>query len=586
MKRGVALLMLLGAAMCVFAQNDDVIFKAMKDEMQRTKKLSLPGLDPLYYAEYTIEDADALAISATLGALLSFTHTPLRAQSVKVRVGDYSFDNSNYVFSDAFGGARYDTAQLPLETNYSALRQILWLATDRAFKTAEEGIARKKSALKNVSLPDALPDFSKAAPARALLPAPRKPVDEALWKKRTVDLSGIFASYPDVQSSSVEFEGIQSTNYFVDSEGAEVREPDNVAFFRIRAHAQAADGSSVRDAEVLAAQDAGELLSDADARRSVTQVAENVTALARAPQGNAYDGPVLFEGRAAAQLFGQLLGDNLKLQRKPVPEPGRPAPFLQSELETRAGARILPEWIDIVDDPSQSEYAGQRLLGAYEYDLEGVKVKPVTIVEHGVLKDFMRTRTPALKSFEGSNGHARLPGSHGADSPGIGNLFVRASRTLPEAQMRSKLLELVKARDKPYGIVVRKLDWPSSASIEELRREFNGVSMSGGRPVSIPLLVYRVFPDGREELVRGVRFRGLSTRSLKDIAAASDQPYVYNYMDSTVPFALMGAGSYIVNSTVIAPSVLIEDVELEQILDETPSPPIVPPPPLITKLNP
>ncbi len=584
MKRAASIFTLLAAAASAFAQSDDVIFKAMKDEMQRTKKLSLPGLDPLYYAEYTIEDADAVSISATLGGLLGLTQTPLRAQSVKVRVGDYTFDNSNYVYSEAFGGARYDSAQLPLEANYSALRQILWLATDRAFKTAEEGIARKKSALKNVSLPDALPDFSKAEPARASLPAPRKPLDEALWKKRTVDLSGIFASYPDVQSSSLEFESIQSTNYFVDSEGAEVRVPDDVAFFRIRARAQAADGSSIRDAEVLAAPDAAGLPSDAVARRAVTRVAENVTALARAPQGNAYDGPVLFEGRAAAQLFGQLLGDNLKLQRKPVPEPGRPAPFLQSELESRAGARILPEWIDIVDDPSQKEYAGQRLLGAYEYDLEGVKVKPLTIVEHGVLKDFLRTRTPALKGFEGSNGHARLPGSYGEDSPGIGNLFVRASRTLSAAQMKSKLLELVKQGNKPYGIIVRKLDWPSSASIDELRREFSGVSMSGGgRPVSTPLLVYRVFPDGREDLVRGVRFHGLSTRSLKDIAAASDQPYVYNYMDSTVPFALMGAGSFIVNSTVIAPSVLIEDVELEQVLDETPSLPIVPPPPLVTE---
>ena len=342
--RSVSVLMLAGIG-CAFAQSDEVILKAMKDEMQRSKTLRLPGLDPPYYAEYTIEDADMLGISATLGALVFSSHSPVRIQDVKVRVGDYGFDNTNYLFSDAFRGARYDTDQLPIETNYAGLRHILWLATDRAFKTAEEGIARKKSALKNVSLPDPLPDYSKAEPVQALLPAPRIAVDEAAWKKRTVDLSAVFASYPDIQASSVDFSSAQSTTYFVNSEGTQVREPDNGAYFRIRAYAQAGDGSPVRDAIVIQAGDVNALPPEAELRRAVTQVAENVTALAHAPQGFAYDGPVLFEGRASAQLLGQLLGDNLKLQRKPVPEPGRPVPFRPSELETRVGSRIFPDGI-------------------------------------------------------------------------------------------------------------------------------------------------------------------------------------------------------------------------------------------------
>jgi hypothetical protein len=237
--------------------------------------------------------------------------------------------------------------------------------------------------------------------------------------------------------------------------------------------------------------------------------------------------------------------------------------------------------MDVVDDPTQSEYAGQHLLGHYQVDLEGVSPKPLTLVEHGVLKDFLRTRTPAFKGFEGSNGHARMPGPYGADAAAIGNLFVRATQTVPSADLKKKLIELCKQRNKPYCMVVRKLDWPSSASFEELRREVSGMAMSGGggRPVSIPLLVYRLYPDGKEELVRGVRFRGLSTRSLKDIVAASDQPYVYNYIDSNAPFALMGAGSFMTNATVIAPAVLFDELELEQVLDEMPNPPIVPPPP-------
>ena len=330
--------------------------------------------------------------------------------------------------------------------------------------------------------------------------------------------------------------------------------------------------------------DVSGLPSEADLNRSAARVAETVTALANAPQGYAYNGPVLFEGEASAQLFGQLLGDNLKLQRKPVPEPGRSTPHLPSELESRVGARIMPDWMEVVDDATLTEYSGQKLLGAYQYDLEGVAAKPITLVEKGVLKDFYRTRTPVLKNFRGSNGHGRLPGLHGAAAPGIGNLFVRASQTVPRDDMKKKLIEMCKERNKPYCIAVRKLDWPSSATLEELRRELTSMSTSGGggRPVSSPLLVYRVNVDGTEELVRGVRFRGLSTRSFKDIVAAADRPYVYNYMDSLAPFAVMGGSGFIVNSTIVAPSVLFDDLEMEQILDETPNPPIVPPPPLKT----
>lgn len=562
------------------AENDEFILKAMRDEMQRMKTLRLPGLEAPYFAEYLVEDADLLNVSATLGALVSFSHTPLRVQNVKVRVGDYNFDNTNYLYSESYSGTRYDSERLPLETNYAGLRNTLWLATDRAFKTAEEAIARKKSALKNVSVPDELPDFSKGEVVRALRPAPRISVDEAAWKKRTIDLSAIFASYPDVQSSSVEFNEAQSTNYFVNSEGSEVRVPDNVASFRIRAYGQAPDGYALRNAEVIPAWDVNALPDEAALRRAVTQVAEEIKALAHAPQGFAYDGPVLFEGRAAAQIFGQVLGDSLKLSRKPIGEPGRAVPFLPSELEGRLGSRVLPEWMDVVDDPVQEEFAGQKLLGHYQFDLEGIRARTVTLVDHGVLKDFLRTRTPVVKGLEGSNGHGRLPGSYGADSAGMGNLFVRASQTVSAAELKKKLIDLCKLRNKPYGIIVRKLDWPSSASFEELRRQFTSMAMSGaGRPVSVPLLVYRVGVDGKEELVRGVRFRALNVRSFRDIVAASDQPFVFNFMDSNAPFALMGAAGFVTNSTVVAPSVLFEEVELEQVLDEMPKPPIVPAPP-------
>jgi hypothetical protein len=171
-----------------------------------------------------------------------------------------------------------------------------------------------------------------------------------------------------------------------------------------------------------------------------------------------------------------------------------------------------------------------------------------------------------------------MTGSFGADAPGFGNLFVRATQTVPLPDLKKKLMELCRERSKPYGMLVRKLDYPSSASVDELRHLAQ--SSGNSRPTTLPLLVYRIYPDGREELVRSLRFRGLTTRSLKDIVAASDENYVFDFIDSNAVFALMGAGSFTTSASVIAPSLLFDELELEPVQEETPKPPIVPPPPL------
>ncbi|MGI8744362.1 MAG: metallopeptidase TldD-related protein [Bryobacteraceae bacterium] len=559
---------------------DDVILRAMRDELARSGSLRLAGLDKPYYVEYTIEDANALSITASLGALITAHEAPVRLQDVKVRVGDYAFDNTNHVYSDYYSGSRYDSEHLPLDNSYAAIRDVLWLATDRAYKGAEEAIARKRSSLKNVNSAEQLPDYTKVQPVQAILPIHRTPADETAWKNRVSKLSRIFASFPQVLSSNLEFQSIQTTTYFANSEGTVIRMPDNVAYLRVRAHGQAPDGMQLRDAEVYQAANAGDLPAESELHRGITAIAEEIGSLAKAPMGDGYSGPVLFEPHAAAQLFGQLLGDNLKPTRKPVADAGRPAPYLPSELENKVGSRILPDWLDVVDDPTQTEWHGQALFGHYLYDTEGVSPKPLLLIEKGVLKTFPLTRTPVLKGFESSNGRARMRGRFGAAAPGFGNLFVRASQAVPPAELKKKLIDLCRARNKPYGMLVRKLDYPSSASIAELQKSSSAMAQSGGgtRPVSLPLLVYRVYPDGREELVRGLRFRGLSTRSFKDISGASEDSQVFNFMDSPYPFALMGVGGFVANSSVIAPGLLFEELEFEPTQEDLPKLPIVPPP--------
>jgi len=583
MRLSLSLALLAASTAC--AQDSDPILHAMKDEMARSKELRIMNLDPAYFFSYRIEDTHSFSATASLGALISSGESQTRIPLVQVRVGDYNFDNTNHIYSDAYAGPRYDST-LPRDDNYKAFRDVLWLATDREFKTAEDAIARKRSSLKNITLPDQWPDYSKTPAVEAILPFRRTPVDAALWKDRVVKLSGIFTDYPQILTSGVEVQIGQSINYVLNSEGTAERTPEDLASVRIQAHALAPDGSAVRDGDVIDAFEASGLPSEAELRRKTTDVAEHVAALAKAPVGEAYDGPILFEAPAAAQLFGQLFADNLKLTRKPVADGGRTARYIPSEYEGRLGSRVLPDWMDVVDDPSQTEWHGQTLLGHYLYDVEGVAPQTLALVDKGVLKNFLLTRTPVFKGFQSSNGHARLSGSFGAWAPGFGNLIVRASETKPAADMKKALLDLCQQRDKPYGILIRKLDFPSMASIDEFRRVIASGSRSGGHPVALPALVYKIYPDGKEELVRSVRFRGVSARSLRDIIAASDESALFNFTDSNAPLALVGAGNYTTTSSVIAPALLFDELELEPIQEEVSKPPIVPAPPVASSAAP
>jgi TldD protein len=554
----------------------DALLRAMKDELERSRTLQFSGLDKPYYIEYTVEDQTGFSVSATLGGILSRSSNHVRIPRTRVRVGDYVFDNSNYMYSDLGAGRG---SELPLDDNYSVLRRSFWLATDQAYKGAVEAIARKRAALKNITQSETLPDFWKAKPAEKIEPVPKFDASLDAWTERARDLSKVFSAYPEVLSSVVSVEGANAIFYFTNSEGTTVRTPEGLTTVHIRATGQSSDGMTVRDAVALPVIDSKNLPDLTELRSLTDQIAQRIKALAAAPVGETYSGPVLFEGVAGAQLIAEVLAPQFILARRPIAEPGRPAPVLASEFEGRIGSRVLPEFLDVVDDATQKTWNGASLLGQYDLDYEGVAPAPLTLVEKGKLKSFLLTRQP-VKGFEASNGHARVPGPFGANAAAISNLFVRASETVKRSELRAQFLKMVQDRGKPYGIVIRKMDFPTTAPGDELRRMFMGASQGGGgRPVSTPLLVYRVYPDGKEELVRGLRLRGLSVRTLRDIVAVSDESYVFNYLNTLAPMSMSGTG-YVAPTSVVAPALLLEDVELERPQEELPTLPVVPPPAL------
>jgi len=560
--------------------SDETLLRAMRDELQRSKQLAVvSGQDAPYFFSYTLTDAETLRISASMGAVVNVSRNRFRSPSTEVRVGSYDFDNTGHIFSGIYSGSRYD-GNWPLDDDYGNFRNELWLSTDRAFKAAVESISRKRASLNNsAASSEPLPDFSKVTPVVSIGKVFRPKVDDEAWTTRTARLAAILSGYKEVLSSGVEMQLIQGPTTLMNSEGTAVRYNDDMYWMYAKAEGQASDGMLLHDAASIQSLELDKFPPDVDLRKTLTEVGENVRALVHAPASESYSGPVLLEPRAAAQLLAQLVGDNLRVPRRPLSDPGRNVSFAPSEFESRLGARVLPDSFDVIDDATQSTFNGKPLAGFYPFDMEGVPPKPVSVVEKGVLKSFLTTRQP-LRGFPASNGHARLPGNYGAFSAAIGNLFVKSSETAPLAELKKRLIEMTKTRGKPYGMLVRKLDYPYSATAQELQSLAQASAQSGGsaRPVSPPLLIYRVYPDGREELVRGLRFRGLTTRTLRDILAASSETEMFDFVNVAAPLAILGAGGYLAPASVISPGLLFDELELEPPQDQLPKPPTVPPP--------
>ena len=562
---------------------EDVILRAMKDELERSRQLRVVGGggdETPYFISYTLDDADAFEVNATLGALTSVSRNRFRLPNIEVRVGGYDFDNTGHIYSGIYTGSRYDTEPFPLDNNYRAMRENLWLGTDHAYKAAVESIARKRAALTKAAAPaDKLPDFSAVEPVQSLSKVTRTKFDEAAWKARIVRHSALFAAYPEVLASGVEFHLNLDACYYLNTEGTALRYRDDAAWISARAEGQAPDGMVLRDGLATLALSLAQVPSEADVQDSLKAIARNVQTLLQAPVGESFTGPALFEPAAAAQLLAQLLGDNLRVTRKPVTDPNRPVNVYASEFEGRTGSRVLPEWIDVIDDPTQTSYQGKPLAGYYPFDFEGVKAQAVPVIQKGVLKNFLTTRQPVKKEVA-SNGHARFPGGFGTHMAAIGNLFVKPAESTPLADLKARLIQMCKERDKPYGLLIRKLDFPFVGSGAEIQTLQTASANSGGsvRPVSPPILIYRVYPDGREELVRGLRFRGLSTRSLRDILAASTETAVFDYINNGAPLARSGVGGYIAPTSVISPGLLFDELEVDQLQNPLQKPALVPPP--------
>jgi TldD protein len=261
----------------------------------------------------------------------------------------------------------------------------------------------------------------------------------------------------------------------------------------------------------------------------------------------------------------------------------------RNEWTERVGQRVLPTTVSLVDDPTQSAFNGQPLMGNYAIDSEGVPAQRVSIVENGILRDLLMSRRPG-PSFEISNGHARSA-MLSDPQPLSSNLFFQSSNEMKTDDLRKKFLAACKGDGLPWCLEVKRMDNPAVSSLNQ--QDFSDyVGQLGGDIASgarVPLLLYRVYvSDGHEEPVRGGVLEGLNMRSLRDILGVGSDPSVYNYMqnpqDELAGTALGSFGSAEgdagIPSSVVAPSLLLDEIDVRGFHGEPRRLPLVPAPPL------
>jgi predicted Zn-dependent protease len=535
----------------VFAE-PTATFKAMQDELQRTvSRLKLPKEKSPYYVSYRIIDDEKTVITGSFGAIDNEDVNKKRYLIVDLRVGDFNFDNSNFAEAPGFSYSGGDNIfSLPLDDDYDLIRHEIWLATDQMYKSAIDVLSKKKSTLENKQVKEFIPDFSKNGFFFNISDPKTINIDKNLWKENLRVLTSLAKDYPRIKSVNASFIADARNEYFYDSNASKYLKNNFVTKVEITASTQNKDGiglSNAIDFSGRLPEDLPDITAITSRTKAMLDTLDLYSSLA---EGEEYSGPVLFTGEASPQFFFELLGKGISDARKPLyaevdidEGSGENTGFLAGKINKN----VLPKSFSVEDDPLLKEYDKKILAGNYSVDDQGVKPEKIEIVRAGKLINVPMSRTPT-KEFKKTNGHGRY--ISGQIRSCISNLIVKSTKTSDD--LEKELIALVNNKELDYGIVVSRLAF----QVPSVSDEFAFIGSSGKTLLSDPLIAYKLYPDGKKELIRGLKFEGLTPMVLRDIILSSKNQTVYNllYDDQT-------SESFLPIS-IIAPSIIVERMTL------------------------
>lgn len=550
--------------------DNDLRLRAMGDELARTmKELRLPGHARPYFGQFNIYENDDFSVEATLGAVTSRSAVRQRTFDPIIRVGDYKFDSSNFSRESSFyedSDGAYEQLSLisesPLDENYDSIRKTFWINADYNYKKEVEKLEQKKAYMLERSKQDKLDDFTRVENLTLINPTQSLTIDKQLWTDKVKKMSAVFAAYPQIRNSWVRYDERIINTWMLTSEGTKVRNSERAVRILSYANAQAKDGSVLTDGRVFLAHTRQKLPSDSEMMTDLKALADELVARSEAKKTDYYEGPVLFEGQAAAQLFARVMAPYLVAYRKPIGQDLQNSN--KDRLARRMGRRVMPFFLSVKDDPLARVFKGTPLFGGFDVDDEGVRPKALTIIENGYLKTLCSGRVPSRYVSE-SNGHGSLEG--GVNSK-HSVLFVESKKRLKRKELLNRLKELGREARLDHVIVVRRLanHFRDGSLFENVDSQLGEYASEEGQ-LTNPLDFYSIdIKTGKETLLRDGRFGPVTARILKDIVAAGDDEQAYPVEDLSNNYYHM-----------ISPSILVSEVEIEK-RENVSKPPVIPGP--------
>jgi TldD protein len=541
--RNICFLTLLST--CVFAQSP--LTKILSTELDRNYSVLKQKSDPApYFMAYSVTDTDTNAIVASGGAIIGQTQRRNRLLDTTVRVGSPKFDNFRRVNGQV---PRFTvTTSIALDDNDASIREAAWLATDRVYRNSSQRLIQIKADEKlRAAASDDSDDFSQEDPQVFYGSTPPLKFDTAEWTARLRKLSADFRKYPGALNSDVAVEAERVTETLVTTEGTRLEQGRLFSRIVISTRGKAADGMDLTTIETFETDEPAKLPKDTEILAAVEKAGKSLQDLLRAAPADPFVGPAILSGRASGVFFHEIFGHRIEGHRQKDESEGQT--FTKS-----VGAPVLPPFLSVIFDPTAREFEHTMLNGSYLYDDEGVKARRVPVVEDGVLKTFLMSRSP-IKGCPQSNGHGRRePGSEIVSRQS--NLFVESSKRVSDQELRRMLVDEVKRQNKPYGLF---FDQVTGGYTTTQRRGLQAFTV-------IPLVVYRVFADGRpDELIRGVDIVGTPLSSFSSILATSDKRDVFN--------GICGAESGSVPVSAISPALLVSSIEIQRKERSQDSPP-------------
>lgn len=535
--------------------SEDELLKILNKEIQREYSILKENEPPLYYLAYRVEENYQENISFSFGLKTSQSQQKNRGVVVYARVGSPELDSTHEMkgrdFYD-YESFSFQFQNLPFENDEKVIRKILWKTTQLQFAKALE---RYQKVLANEKIKaereDTSPDFNPGKPYQDNIQQKPPSFSKEKWEKILKKATALFKKYPEILKGNANLQYYFTEKYFVDSNGTSLKHPEGRIRLFLQASTRTQDGQDLYLYESFVAFSEKELPSEKEVLEKTKELAEKLMNLKKAPEAEPYSGPAIFLPKATAVFFHEVLGHRLEGHRQKTEKEGQ-------TFTKKVGQKILPDFISIVDDPTKEYFEGKPLAGHYFYDDEGSRAEKVLLIENGVLKNFLLSKVP-IKNFPESNGHGR--GEMGFKTVARqGNLMVLSSKGVPLKDLKKMLIEKIKEKGKPYGLLFADVSGGFTITQRTLVQAFK----------VIPLEVYRIYPDGREEMVRGVDIVGTPISVLETIIETGKEYDIFN--------GFCGAESGSVPVSAVAPAILVENIEIEKRFKGMDKPPVLPSP--------